>query len=99
MGELMEEKRQPNQKIHSIMIENREKMIITSIEDVESFDEESIIIYTSMGILEIKGSNFRINRLNVEDGEVVIEGVIDSINYSDKNFKEKKIGFFSRIFK
>ncbi|MDR1391698.1 MAG: sporulation protein YabP [Clostridiales bacterium] len=95
----MEEKRQPNQKIHSIMIENREKMIITSIEDVESFDEESIIIYTSMGILEIKGSNFRINRLNVEDGEVVIEGVIDSINYSDKNFKEKKIGFFSRIFK
>ncbi|MBQ4145792.1 MAG: sporulation protein YabP [Clostridia bacterium] len=87
-----------NEKKHSITIENREKMTITAVEDVESFDEEKIIVYTTMGKLTIYGYDFRINKLNVDDGQLTIEGQIDDIQYSDTNTNVRKGGFFSRMF-
>lgn len=87
-----------NEKKHSITIENREKMIITAVEDLESFDEEKIIVYTSMGKLSVYGYDFKINKLNVDDGQLTIEGKIDDIQYSDTSASVHKGGFFSRMF-
>lgn len=42
-----EEKQQPSAKTHSISMENRTKLNVTGVEDVESFDENAIIMNTS----------------------------------------------------
>ncbi len=84
-------------KKHSIAMENREKLTITAVEDVESFDEEKVIVETSMGMMTVHGSDFRIHKLNVDDGHLVIEGTIDEIQYSDNRTKEQG-GFFARLF-
>ncbi len=84
-------------KKHSISMENREKLTITAVADVESFDEEKVIVETSMGMMTVLGSNFRIHKLNVDDGHLVIEGTIDEIQYSDNRSKEQG-GFFARLF-
>ena len=90
----MDEKRE---MIHKITMENREKMFICGVEDVESFDENEIIIYTTEGMLSIKGSDLHLNHLNTEDGELNIEGNIDALTYS--NTELNRGGFFSKIFK
>ncbi len=82
---------------HSITLENREKMMITAVDDVISFDEEKVIVDTAMGTLTVIGSDFRIHKLNVDDGQLVIEGMIDEVQYSENRRKDQK-GFFARMF-
>lgn len=87
-----------NTREHKVTIENRERLTVGAVEDVESFDEEKVVILTDMGAMTVSGSDFRINRLNVDDGQLVIEGSIDDIQYSDTAPHESG-GFFSRLFK
>lgn len=75
---------------HSITADNRKKMFITGVLDIDSFNEQSVIALTDLGILIIKGNNLHINKLSVESGDVSIEGEIDSISYTD--IGDKKTG-------
>lgn len=70
---------------HTLSLKERNRMSAGGIEDVESFDDDKIIAYTTEGQMTIKGSELKINRLSVEDGELEIEGIIDSIEYSDSH--------------
>ncbi|MBC8536775.1 sporulation protein YabP [Feifania hominis] len=90
---MAEEKRIP--KKHNIILENRKSMSISGIEDVDSFDEETVVLYTDDGTLVIRGSELHINRLNVESGDLSVEGRIDSLSYEDG--ESKKGGFFARL--
>ena len=82
---------------HSIAMDNREKLTITAVDDVVSFDEEKVIVDTEMGTMTVFGSDFRIHKLNVDDGQLVIEGRVDEIQYSETHKKDQK-GFFARMF-
>ena len=81
-----------NKKINSfqnIVLENREKLNITGILDVFSFDDQIIIIETELGLLTIKGENLKINKLSIDTSEVIVEGNIGALNYSDKDLDKK----------
>ncbi len=91
----MDEKRNGE---HRLTMLGREKLTVTGVEDVDSFDDDKVVAYTVDGVMTVKGADFRINRLNVEDGELEIEGDIDSIEYADGH-KSDKGSFFSKIFK
>lgn len=93
----MEEKRMAESR-HQITMKGRERLQATGIEDVESFDDDKIIAYTDEGQMEVKGAELRINRLSVEDGELEVEGIIDSIEYSDSH-RSPGGGIWGRIFK
>lgn len=86
-------------KKHILTVDDRSKISISGVEDVESFDEEAIIVYTCMGTLTLKGADFRISKLNVDSGELVVEGDLDSIAYSDAHSHEKSGGFLGKLFR
>lgn len=92
------EDRKNEARVHSLKMSGREKLISTGIEDVESFDDDKIIAYTTDGQMTVKGAELRINRLSVEDGEFEIEGIIDSIEYQDTH-KTSGGGIWGKIFK
>ena len=60
-----EEKQQPSAKTHSISMENRTKLNVTGVEDVESFDENAIIMNTSQGDLIVRGTGLHIGRISL----------------------------------
>ncbi len=94
----MEEKKNVKPKNQTILLENREKLCITGVVDVESFNEQSIIAITDIGILIIRGAELHITKLSLESNELIIEGDIFSLEYSDgDNIKSKS--FFGRMFK
>lgn len=84
--------------IQNIIVENREKISITGVNDVLSFDDQIVIIDTELGMLTIKGEDLRINKLSLDTTEVSIDGTINSINYSEKQNKGTG-GLLSKIFK
>lgn len=84
---------------NNIVMENRQKLSISGVYDVDSFDESSIEVYTSAGYLAIRGNDLHISKLNIENGEVSVEGDIWAMEYSDGDYKKGAGGFFSRLFK
>lgn len=82
---------------HHIILENRSAMSVSGVLNVDSFDEGSIILMTEMGTLSIIGEELHINRLNVDTGELQIEGSIERLEYSADEVR--KGGFFERLFK
>ncbi len=84
--------------IQNLILENREKLSISGVLDVLSFDDQIVILETELGMLTIKGEDLRINKLSVDTGDVVIEGNINSVSYSEK--EERKSGnLLGKIFK
>ena len=85
--------------IQNIVLENREKLNITGVLDVLSFDDQIVILETELGLLTVKGENLRINKLSLDTTEVTIDGQVNQLAYSDKDMNEKSSGFLNKIFK
>ncbi len=84
-------------KSQNINMEDRKKMLVTGVENVESFNDNTIILKTINGGMIIKGEGLNINNLNVEDGNVKIHGKINGINYTSKDVSSKNI--LEKLFK
>ncbi len=85
--------------VQNIVLENRERLNITGVLDVLSFDDQIVILETELGLLTVKGENLRINKLSLDTSEVTIEGAISQLMYSEKDNIEKGGGFLNKIFK
>ncbi len=82
-------------KEHGIIIENRSKMSITGVIDVQSFDDQTVILKTELGDLTIKGEGLKVNSFAVETGSIMIEGNIIALAYSVNNRKSVMSRLFS----
>ena len=86
--------------VQNLILENRKKLSVSGINDVLSFDDQVVMIETELGLLTVKGENLRINKLSIDTSEVIVEGEISFLSYSDKELeKQKSGGFMSKIFK
>ena len=75
---MAEDKRNQVQLPHHLVLEDRRALTVSGVSDVDSFDELTVVIYTEMGELTVKGQGLHINRLNVETGDLTLEGTIES---------------------
>ena len=94
----MEEKKTFKASNQNIFLENRQKISITDVQDVDSFDDEMIQVLTPKGNIIIKGAKLQIQKLDLEDGKVIINGTINSINYVEKDSSKGK-GFLGKVLK
>jgi len=97
----IEEKKtnQNTSMIQNLILENRKKLSISGVLDVLSFDDQVVVVETELGLLNIKGDNLRINKLSLDTAEIIVEGEIYSLNYSDKNLDKKSGSLLDKIFK
>ena len=77
-------------------IDNREKITLNGVNNIESFEEDHIILKTALGEVCIEGENLKVESLTKESGEILIIGKINGLFYKDK-FNEK--GFLRKLFK
>ena len=68
---------------HSVILEGREKLTISGVTDVHSFDEEQVLLETVRGMLVVRGQGLHVERLQLEAGELIIQGEIGLLEYDD----------------
>ena len=86
--------------IQNLILENRKKLSISGVLDVLSFDDQIVILETELGLLTVKGENLRINKLSLDTAEVIVDGEIYSLGYSEKSIEKKSGGgILGKIFK
>lgn len=95
----LEERKLNTNIIQNIILENRNKLSISGVLDVLSFDDQIVILETELGLLTIKGENLKVNKLSLDTSEIIIEGQISNIGYSEKSIGEKDTSFIRKIFK
>ncbi len=81
----------------NILLEDRSKLSVSGVEDIDNFDEGGFTAITCAGALVVKGADLHINKLNVDTGELVVDGEIDSCVFN--NSYSGKGSFFSKLFK
>ncbi|HEX3032617.1 MAG TPA: sporulation protein YabP [Bacillota bacterium] len=86
---------------HRLSMVEREMTDISGVRHVSSFDEQEIILDTTMGVLVLKGEGLHITQLNLEVGNLQVEGYIISLEYPDEKgrgrLKGKNTGLLQRI--
>ena len=83
----------------NLLLENRKKLTLSGVVEVMNFDEEKIELTTKLGNLIIKGEDLKMNKLDVQNGDVIIAGSIASMVYSGKNIKKNNESLLSKLFK
>ena len=94
----MNEVNKKDTAIHNLILEGRKRLSVSGVTDVDSFDENTVLLYTNMGELTVKGSDLHVNDLSVTSGEMNIEGDIQAIIYGDKE-RQSPLGFIGKLFR
>ncbi len=80
---------------HHLILEDREKLTVSGVEEVESFDENTIVMDTAQGVLVVRGEELHIEKLSLDGGDLKVEGMIESLIYEES--RRGKGGFLSRL--
>lgn len=86
-------------KKSSLSMENRKRLHLSGVVEVVSFNDASIIVNTNLGTLKIAGHELKMNKLDVQNGEVLVVGNIDSCIYTGTESVKDKESILSKLFK
>ena len=81
---------------HHLTLDGREKLTLSGVDHVERFDENEIVLHTSMGELTVTGENLHIDRLSLDSWDMSVSGTVASLIYEETDSRSG--GFFSRLF-
>ena len=91
----MQEQKRTVKMPHTISIDDRKQMKITGVSEVDSIDEQTVVLSTDIGRLTIKGENLKITGLDVLSGDCSVSGNIFGLAYSD----DRNVGLMRRLFR
>ena len=83
---------------HKLHIDNRNRIVLTGIAEVISFDDKQVVLDTVQGMLSIYGEGLRVDRLTIDNGEAGIEGKVYKIEYTDSKGNSGG-SIFGRLFR
>lgn len=89
-------KEEEKQKQHRFSLVGRKSLQMEGVVEIIRFDEASMILETRLGPLSIKGKEFNIQAVDLEEGFLQLEGFFSSFEYRSQGGAR---GFFSRLFK
>ena len=82
-------------KAQNIILENRNRLSVSGVEEVGGFDESMVEMKTELGALTVHGSNLRVETLSVDSGDLLGVGDISDLSYADVPVHRS---FWARLF-
>ena len=87
----MEQEQMP----HKLQLVDRQKLTMSGVTEVVSFDENTVILQTALGTLLIQGQGLQLKTLSLEGGQVAVDGTVTSLSYEEP----RQDGLFRRLFR
>jgi sporulation protein YabP len=85
--------------VQSLLLENKEVLNVTGVENVDNFNDEIVVLITNKGKLTIKGEKLNISKLSVDEGKLIVKGIINSLVYSEYEGQREKVSLVKKLFK
>ena len=76
---------------HQLILQDRQRLTLSGIESVDRFDEETVVLTTTLGRLTVEGSGLKVQHLSVETGDLAVEGRIGGLHYEEQH-KGRRVG-------
>ena len=86
-----------NARPHGLTLEGRRRAVITGVNELTNFNEQMVVLMTSEGALTLLGEGLHVNRLNLEEGQLSVDGVISAMEYDERARGKGKA--LSRLFR
>ena len=68
---------------HKLILNERNALSITGVTEVVSFDENAIVLKTSLGDLIVQGRDLHLKTLSLDGGQVAVDGVVTALSYEE----------------
>ena len=68
---------------HKLTLEQRQKLAVTGVTEVVSFDDTAVVLRTELGTLLVQGQNLQLKTLSVEGGQVAVDGTVSALVYEE----------------
>ena len=78
---------------HQLTLHERSRLAVTGVSDVVRFDEDTVILHTTLGTLIVQGTQLQLKTLDA--GQVAVEGNINAMYYEET---KQKGGWMHRLF-
>lgn len=84
-------------KEHYLHLDKRQKLALSGITNVGTFNESEIVLESTMGKMLLKGEGLQITQLNLDEETLTVEGMVKAIVYSDGDSKGKGKNLLNKI--
>ena len=81
---------------HRLVLDQRNHLTVSGVDEVESFDESAIRMTTKGGDLLVRGRGLHIEKLSLDGGDLLVDGTVDALIYQEP---EEAASFLSRLFR
>lgn len=68
---------------HKLQLSERQQLTMTGVTEVVSFDENAVILQTTLGTLVVQGRELQLKTLSVEGGQVAVDGTVTALTYEE----------------
>ena len=68
---------------HKLQLSERKTLSMTGVTEVVSFDENTVVLQTSLGLLIVQGQQLSLQNLSLEGGQVAVDGSISALSYEE----------------
>lgn len=84
-----------NKQPHKLILDERSRLTMTGVTEVVSFDENTVILHTSLGTLILQGQGLQLKQLSLDGGQVAVDGTITALQYEERR---EPGGWMHRLF-
>ena len=81
---------------HRLSLDQRNRLTVSGVDEVESFDESAIRMTTRGGDLLVRGRGLHIEKLSLDGGDLLVDGTVDALIYQEP---EEAASFLSLLFR
>jgi len=88
-------------RLHQVVLKERGDLLIEGVANVESFDDQEILVETEAGMLQVTGKELHIKQLDLDGGTLAVEGLIVGLEYTGDVHGKKSggQGVFGKLFR
>ena len=76
---------------HTLTLADRSRL--SGVSEVVSFDENAVVLHTSLGMLTVHGERLQLRQLSPDGGQVAVDGKVTALVYeeprSDRNWLQR----------
>ena len=81
---------------HKLTLDERQKLTMTGVTEVVSFDDTTVVMRTALGTLEGLGQELKLKTRSLDGGQVAVDGHISALYYEEPREKRTLRDWFTK---